>query len=93
MEKSLFTEDYAALLGHLRAVREQAGVSQVEIADRLGTGQSLISKCERGERRLDVLELRRWVLALDVSFPDFLMEFEALLGKKKPRSTRPHRKA
>lgn len=92
MEKSLFTEDYAALLGHLRAVREQAGVSQVEIAERLGTGQSLISKCERGERRLDVLELRRWILALELSFPDFLLEFEALLKKKKSRPSQSHKK-
>lgn len=36
--------------------REQAGLSQQELADRLGRHQTYVSKCERGERRMDVLE-------------------------------------
>lgn len=92
MEKSLFTEDYRTLLRLLRDVREQAGTSQVQIATRLGTTQSLISKCERGERRLDAIELRRWVLELGLSFPDFLLQFEALLKRKAPKSVHPRRK-
>jgi len=92
MEKSLFTEDYQTLLRLLRDIREQAGTSQVQIATRLGTTQSLISKCERGERRLDAIELRRWVLELGVSFPDFLLQFEVLLRKPTPKSTHPRRK-
>jgi predicted transcriptional regulator len=56
MEKSLFTEEYRILLGLLRDVRVRAGTSQVELSIKLGTTQSLISKCERGERRLDAIE-------------------------------------
>jgi ribosome-binding protein aMBF1 (putative translation factor) len=36
--------------------REEAGLSQQELADRLGRHQTYVSKCERGERRMDVLE-------------------------------------
>ncbi len=36
--------------------REKAGLSQQELADRLGHHQTYVSKCERGERRVDVIE-------------------------------------
>lgn len=36
--------------------REEAGLSQQELADRLGRHQTFVSKCERGERRMDVIE-------------------------------------
>lgn len=80
MEKSLVSSEYAALLGLLREVRETSGISQEQIAQRLGTKQSLISKVERGERRLDVIELRQWVLELGQPFPEFLARFEELVS-------------
>jgi transcriptional regulator with XRE-family HTH domain len=36
--------------------RKKAGLTQVELADRLTRPQSFVSKVERGERRLDVVE-------------------------------------
>lgn len=36
--------------------RENAGLSQTVLAERLGRPQSYVSKFERGERRLDVVE-------------------------------------
>lgn len=87
MEKSLYAGDYRVLLVHLREVRVQSGVTQVQMADRLGTTQSLVSKCERGERRLDAIELRRWVMELGLSFPDFVAEFEARLGGRKGKAS------
>lgn len=38
--------------------RKDAGLTQVEVARRLGRTQSFVTKAERGERRLDVVELR-----------------------------------
>ena len=49
----------------LIAAREEAGLTQVELAARLGTTQSFISKCERGERRIDVVEFVAFVIAMD----------------------------
>jgi transcriptional regulator with XRE-family HTH domain len=57
MEKSQHTPEYEQLTRALRQARERAGLTQGEVAARLGTYASFISKCESGERRLDVLEL------------------------------------
>ena len=56
MPKSVFTPAYAALLQNLIAIRKGAGVTQVQLAERLGKPQSFVSTIERGVRRLDVLE-------------------------------------
>ncbi len=47
-----------------------AGLSQTEAARRLGKPQSYVSKCESGERRVDVVELKAFarVYGLPVSF-------------------------
>ena len=42
----------------LRAARTSAGLTQMEVAKHLGVPQSFISKCESGERRVDVVELQ-----------------------------------
>ena len=91
MEKSKFTEEYELLITLLRDVRKRSGTTQTEIADRLGWTQSAVSKCERGERRLDAIELRRWVLELGLSFSDFLQEYEGILGKSQPVVSHPDR--
>ncbi len=83
MEKSLFTRDYKVLCRLLKAAREEAKVSQVELARRLKETQSEISKFERGERRLDVVQLRRWCMALGVSLVDFVRSFEEALSRRK----------
>jgi len=49
---------YASLAHRLKEARLEAGITQVEAARRLHKPQSFISKCESGERRLDVLELK-----------------------------------
>lgn len=49
--------EYRRFLTRLRAAREGAGLTQVEVAKRLGVPQSFVSKCESGERRVDVVEL------------------------------------
>ena len=56
MPKSVFTPAYAALLRNLVAIRKNAGVTQVQLSERLGKPQSFVSTIERGVRRLDVLE-------------------------------------
>ena len=80
MDKTLFSKDYQVLLGLLREVRERSGITQQAVADSLGTTQSIVSKCERGERRLDVIELRRWCQSLNVPLASFLADFEGILS-------------
>lgn len=72
MDKSAFSTEYRILLAHLRQARTEAGLTQEELAERLGESQSFISKVERGERRLDVVELRAFCRALGTPFPAFI---------------------
>lgn len=54
---ALHTKRYRAFLVRLRRAREDAGLSQERVAKLLGRGQTWVSKCELGERRVDVVEL------------------------------------
>lgn len=56
MTESVFTERYAELRKALIGAREDAGLTQADVASRLGRPQSFVSKYERAERRLDVVE-------------------------------------
>jgi transcriptional regulator with XRE-family HTH domain len=56
MPRSLFTDAYAAFRLALVAARKEAGVTQVELAARLGKPQQFVSKVENGDRRVDVIE-------------------------------------
>lgn len=54
-------------------------MSQVKLATHLRETQTFISKCERGERRLDIIELRTWCCALNVDLLAFLERLNANL--------------
>ncbi|MCS0501922.1 helix-turn-helix domain-containing protein [Ancylobacter mangrovi] len=53
---SLYREHYQAIIARLIRARKDAGVSQTELAERLGQRQTFVSKYELDERRLDVAE-------------------------------------
>lgn len=63
----------------LRKARISAGLRQSDLAKKLHTPQSFISKYESGERRLDVIELRQVCQALQISLQEFIRKFEAEL--------------
>lgn len=56
LTKSVFTPTYARFRELLTEARERAGLTQRQLAERLNRPQSYVSKFERGERRLDVVE-------------------------------------
>lgn len=87
MEKSAATRRYAVLLETLRDARQAAGVTQRQLADRLQTTQSFVSKFEQGALRLDLLQLREVCLALGITLPALVAEFERRLARKsRPRN-------
>ncbi|HET7086953.1 MAG TPA: helix-turn-helix transcriptional regulator [Rhizomicrobium sp.] len=57
MRKSVHTRAYKVLQERLVAARQAAGLTQQELATRLGRPQSFVAKYEGGERRLDIVEL------------------------------------
>lgn len=76
MDKSIYSGDYFNFLRLLRSLREEGGLTQEEVAARLGETQSFVSKCERGERRLDIVETKAWCVALNMSLSDLVDKFE-----------------
>ncbi len=77
MANSTHNSDYQTLLAVLRTFRKRQNVSQVELAERLGNTQTFVSKCERGERRIDVVELVEFAEALGVPPLELVGEFLA----------------
>jgi transcriptional regulator with XRE-family HTH domain len=61
---SIHTREYDRFRALLIDVRKKAGLSQAELAKRLAKPQSFVSKFERGERRLDVIEFQSVAQAL-----------------------------
>ena len=80
--KTIHDDAYQILIDCLRAARQKAGVTQVELASELDTDQSYVSKYERAERRLDVIEVRAICKSLGITFSDFIASFERELKKK-----------
>lgn len=59
MGKTLGSEQHEVLIAMLIAAREKAGLTQTELAERLGEYQSFVARLESGQRRVDVIELIR----------------------------------
>jgi ribosome-binding protein aMBF1 (putative translation factor) len=64
--KSVFTEKYERFRERLVSGRKAAGLTQMQLAERLSRPQSFVSKYERGERRLDVVEFLEVARAIGV---------------------------
>jgi len=64
--KSVFTAEYERFRQMLVEARKERGLTQVDIAERLGKPQSFVSKYERGERRLDVVEFLEVARAIGI---------------------------
>jgi transcriptional regulator with XRE-family HTH domain len=59
-------QDHRVVGECLAAARSRAGVTQRKLASRLDKPQSFISAYENGQRRIDILEFLRIVMALGV---------------------------
>jgi ribosome-binding protein aMBF1 (putative translation factor) len=72
VEKSIYSAEYQRLCALLRDLRQEAGLTQVQVAAKLDVPQSFVSKYESGERRLDVIELGHVARALGFPLRDVL---------------------
>jgi len=78
MPSSIFAERYIAVVEVLLAARQEAGVTQAQLATRMSRPQSFVSKVERRERRVDPVEFHDWAIALAL---DPVQLFQRLAGR------------
>ncbi len=57
LAKTLGSDRHKALIAFLIERREAAGMTQAQLAERLGEYQSFVARLESGQRRVDVVEL------------------------------------
>lgn len=66
MPKSQFSAAYRTFIDVLTAARKEAGLTQTELAERIGRKQGHISIIETGVRRLDLVEFCALAKAMGV---------------------------
>ena len=77
---------YRAVAAALATARSDAGVSQRELAKRMGTLPSVIAKIETGSRRVDVLELIQIAQALGLRPDGLFNQASQAVSKVAPSS-------
>jgi transcriptional regulator with XRE-family HTH domain len=77
LEKSIFTREYEIFLSTLRRLRAESGRTQTDVAKVMKRDQSVVSKGERGERRMDIIEARVYCRSIGMEFEKFIEILEA----------------
>lgn len=89
MAASTHHRDYQLFISALKDARVGADVTQQELADRINNTQTFISKVERGERRLDLVETIEICEALGINPSAFIIRYieerKGLAQDKSPR--------
>lgn len=60
MRKTIYSEDHTYIVERLKRARKEMELSQNTVAKLLGKSQSYISKIESGQRRIDIVQLKKF---------------------------------
>ena len=60
MPKTIYSKEHRKLVEKLKKARKGSGLDQEDVAKLLGVSQSYISKMESGQRRIDIVQLKRF---------------------------------
>lgn len=71
-QKSIHDERYQAVIAKLVKARNDAGMTQQQVADKLEKPQSYVAKYENCERRLDIVELEDLANTLKIKLSNLL---------------------
>jgi transcriptional regulator with XRE-family HTH domain len=82
MPKSIYREEHQVLAQLLREMRERAGLTQAELAPRMGRPQNRISDFERGGRRVDLIEFIDYCDVLERDPTKVFTELRRRLSKR-----------
>jgi transcriptional regulator with XRE-family HTH domain len=75
MDKSIYTIEYKVFSNLLIECREKKGLLQEELAKRLNTSRTQISRYENGLIRLDIVQIHHYLTALDITLQEFIEEY------------------
>lgn len=75
--ETIYHSEYVTLIERLRSIREDAGLTQATLGEKLGRDQTFVSKYESRERRLDVIEVRDICKALGASFLEVIADLDS----------------
>jgi transcriptional regulator with XRE-family HTH domain len=78
--------DYESFSALLKKLREDKGLTQAELAERLEVPQSFVSKYETGERRLDFVETAQVCKALGLTIERFAAVYSNFSKTERGRS-------
>jgi len=78
--------DLVAIGNALRELREAAGLTQEELADKAAVHRTLVGRWERAERNVGILTILKVLAALDKTCTEFGRELDKHLAR--PRTTR-----
>ena len=82
MTKSVYTEEYNQFRKMLVAARKSANLTQAELSIKLQRPQSYVSKYERGERRLDLIEFLELAEVLKINPVVFIQQLKDFSKEK-----------
>lgn len=88
MTKSAFSERYTRLRHLLIEARNKSGLTQLDLALKLERPQSFVSKVERGERKLDLVEFLDFAAALDLNVTDTISDIASIVETARLRPGR-----
>lgn len=77
MKKARYERSYAAFTQLLKEERRNAGLTQAALAKKLRRPQSYVSKYERGDRRIDVIEFLEIAGAIKFDPNEFLRKLDS----------------
>ena len=60
MVKTIYSKEHRTLIERLKKARKESGLDQRDVAKLLGVSQSYVSKMESGQRRIDIVQLKRF---------------------------------
>jgi transcriptional regulator with XRE-family HTH domain len=82
MSRTLGSSRHEALRAFLVEKRKKAGLTQAEVAAKLGRYQSLVATVERGQRRIDVVELMDFAEAIGFDARDAIRRLNSVKAKR-----------
>ena len=79
MPRAFHGGSYKKMTELLVRARHKAGLSQVDLGERIGQPQTFVSKIERGERRIDLVEFLILCSAMGADPHDFIDKLQRVV--------------